>query len=92
MEPSLENGDFQVWMQPKIDLKTGKLCGAEALSRWMNNGTVCFYPDEFIPIFENNGFITSLDLYVLETVCKNIEIKAGMTWSESVLICLSWIL
>ena len=33
MEPSLENGDFQVWMQPKIDLKTGELCGAEALSR-----------------------------------------------------------
>lgn len=82
MEPSLENGDFQVWMQPKIDLKTGELCGAEALSRWMNNGTVCFYPDEFIPIFENNGFITSLDLYVLETVCKNIAQWKELGWDD----------
>lgn len=89
MEPSLENGDFQVWMQPKIDLKTGKLCGAEALSRWMNNGTVCFYPDEFIPIFENNGFITSLDLYVLETVCKNIALWESMGWNDMVRISIN---
>ena len=89
MEPSLENGDFQVWMQPKIDLKTGKLCGAEALSRWMNNGTVCFYPDEFIPIFETNGFITSLDLYVLETVCKNIAQWENMGWNDMVRISMN---
>ena len=89
MEPSLESGDFQIWMQPKIDLKTGKLCGAEALSRWMNNGTVCFYPDEFIPIFENNGFITSLDLYVLETVCKNIALWENMGWNDMVRISIN---
>ena len=89
MEPSLENGDFQIWMQPKVDLKTGKLCGAEALSRWMNNGTVCFYPDEFIPIFENNGFITSLDLYVLETVCKNMARWESMGWNDMVRISIN---
>ncbi|RGY95923.1 EAL domain-containing protein [Clostridium sp. AM58-1XD] len=89
MESSLENGDFQVWIQPKIDLKTGKLCGAEALSRWMNNGTVCFYPDEFIPIFENNGFITSLDLYVLETVCKNLAQWESVGWKDMVRISIN---
>lgn len=89
MEPSLENGDFQVWIQPKVDLETGRLCGAEALSRWMNNGTVCFYPDEFIPIFENNGFITSLDLYVLETVCKNIAQWESMGWNDMVRISIN---
>lgn len=89
MEPSLENGDFQVWLQPKVDLKTGKLCGAEALSRWMNKGTVCFYPDEFIPIFENNGFITSLDLYVLETVCKSIAQWENMGWTDMVRISIN---
>ena len=89
MEPSLESGDFQIWMQPKIDLKTGKLCGAEALSRWMNNGTVFFYPDDFIPIFENNGFITSLDLYVLETVCKNIAQWKNMGWYDMVRISIN---
>ena len=82
MESSLENGDFQVWLQPKVELKTGKPCGAEALSRWMDEETVCFYPDEFIPIFENNGFITSLDLYVVETVCKNIAHWENKGWLD----------
>ena len=79
MEKTMENGDFQVWFQPKVNLKTGKLCGAEALIRWMRGSSVCFYPDDFIPIFENNGFITSLDFYVLETTCQNIAswIKDG---------------
>ena len=70
MEKALDNGDFQVWMQPKVDLRTGKLCGAEALVRWMRDGKVLFYPDEFIPIFENSGFVTSLDFYVLEETCR----------------------
>lgn len=89
MEPSLENGDFKIWLQPKVDLKTGKLCGAEALSRWMDNGTDCFYPDEFIPIFENNGFITSLDLYVLETVCKSIAQWQDKGWTDMVRISIN---
>lgn len=73
MESALENGDFQVWVQPKIDLTDGSLCGAEALIRWMQNGVVHFYPNDFISVFEDNGFITSLDLYVLETVCRHLN-------------------
>ena len=72
MEKTMENGDFQVWLQPKVNLKTKQLCGAEALIRWMRGNSVCFYPDDFIPIFENNGYITELDLYVLETTCRNM--------------------
>ena len=70
MEKSLDNGDFSVWIQPKVNLQTGALCGGEALVRWMRNGEIAFYPDDFIPIFENNGFITSLDFYVLEETCR----------------------
>lgn len=73
MEFALENGDFQVWVQPKINLSDGRLCGAEALIRWMQNGVVHFYPNDFISVFEENGFITSLDLYVLETVCRYLK-------------------
>lgn len=73
MESALENGDFQVWVQPKINLQDGSLCGAEALIRWMQNGVVHFYPNDFISVFEDNGFITSLDLYVLEIVCRNLK-------------------
>lgn len=73
MESALENGDFQVWIQPKINLLDGSLCGAEALIRWMQNGITRFYPNDFISVFEDNGFITSLDLYVLEMVCRNLK-------------------
>lgn len=73
MEAALENGDFQVWVQPKVNLLDGSLCGAEALIRWMQNGVVHFYPNDFISVFEDNGFITSLDLYVLETVCRYLK-------------------
>lgn len=72
MEKTLENGGFQIWLQPKVDLKTDKLCGAEVLIRWMHENHVYFYPDDFIPIFESNGFITSLDFFVLETTCQNL--------------------
>lgn len=73
MESALENGDFQVWVQPKVNLLNGSVCGAEALIRWMQNGVVHFYPNDFISVFEDNGFITSLDLYVLETVCRDLR-------------------
>lgn len=70
MERALENKEFQIWMQPKINLKTRELCGAEALVRWVRDDEVRFYPDDFVPLFEQNGFITSLDLYVLDEVCR----------------------
>lgn len=77
MEIALENKNFHVWLQPKVDLKDGSFCGAEALVRWMQGDTVRFYPNEFIPIFETNGFITTLDLYVLETVCCGLRSHIG---------------
>lgn len=95
MEPSLENGDFQVWMQPKVDLKRENFCGAEALTRWMNNGTVCFYPDEFIPILRIMVSSPVL-IYVLETVCRNIAQWENMGWNDMVRISINlsviWIL
>lgn len=74
MERALENKEFQIWMQPKINLKTRELCGAEALVRWVRNNEVRFYPDDFVPLFEQNGFITSMDLYVLEEVCRQVRL------------------
>ena len=77
MKPALENNDFNIVLQPKIDFKTLKVCGAEALVRWMSGDTIIHYPDEFIPIFEENGFIAQLDLYVLGCVCKLIQENRG---------------
>ncbi|MCR5349911.1 MAG: GGDEF domain-containing phosphodiesterase [Acholeplasmatales bacterium] len=68
----LKNGNFVVYYQPKFDIKSGKIIGVEALSRWINNGNIV-PPGVFVPILENNGEIVDLDLYVLENLCKDIH-------------------
>ncbi len=72
MELALENKEFNVIYQPKIDTITEKIAGAEALVRWNKNGK-SIPPDKFIPLFEKNKFITKLDLYVYAEVCKDIS-------------------
>ena len=73
MEAALENGEFKVFYQPKHETITGKIVGAEALVRWIHPEYGFMGPNQFIPIFEKNGFITKLDLFVLEQVCKDIK-------------------
>ena len=69
MTGALRNGEFQVYMQPQHNLADNSLHGAEALIRWIPPNGKPIYPDEFIPLFERNGFIRELDLFVLRTVC-----------------------
>ena len=68
---SLARKEFLVYYQPKVDLQTKKLCGAEALSRWMKERLI--QPAEYIPALENEGSIRYLDFYVLEAVCCDIR-------------------
>ncbi len=70
MENALATGQFQVYLQPKVNMVTSSLYGAEALSRWVHPVDGVRSPDSFIPIFEKNGFISKLDMYVYEEVCK----------------------
>lgn len=70
MEDALTNEEFQIYYQPKINVETSKVIGAEALVRWHPPKKKVLYPDSFIPIFEENGFIVSLDYYMLDHVCK----------------------
>lgn len=72
MEQALKNSEFLVYFQPKINLLTNELVGAEALVRWQRNG-VLIPPSDFIPIFEKNGFIVNVDFYVYEEVCKTLR-------------------
>lgn len=73
MEPALNNGEFQVYLQPKYDIFTEKMAGAEALVRWVHPVKGIIPPDKFIPIFEKNGFITELDMYVWDKTCELIN-------------------
>lgn len=72
MKQGIENREFFMMYQPKIDLEDETVIGAEALVRWKSEGQNIF-PDQFIPIFEENGFITQLDYYVIESVCAFIK-------------------
>ncbi len=64
---ALQNREFEVWYQPKYDINTEKIVGAEALVRWRKNGEL-IAPTEFIPLFESNGSIVKLDEYIFRSV------------------------
>ncbi len=80
MRGALENREFLVYYQPKISLEKKKFIGLEALVRWRAKDGHLIPPDEFIPVFEKNGFISELDSYVYERVCELIAswISAGL--------------
>ncbi len=69
MKDALEQGQFQVYYQPKVDLVSHKMIGAEALVRWLHPVKGVLSPKNFIPVFEKNGFVATLDAYVWEQVC-----------------------
>lgn len=69
-EQALANGEFIVFLQPKVALDTGRVAGAEALVRWQDPERGLIPPDEFIPAFERGGFITRIDLHVFEETCR----------------------
>ncbi len=73
MEKALENHEFFVMYQPKIQLSTDKIVGAEALVRWKDSKLGLMTPDKFIPLFERNGFIKKLDFYVYNEVFAFIQ-------------------
>lgn len=73
MDIALKNKEFKVFLQPKYHLPDEKIKGAEALTRWVSESEGMIFPDEFIPLFEKNGFIIQLDLYVFEEVCRKLR-------------------
>ncbi len=73
MKKALSENQFQVYFQPKYDLKTEEIVGAEALVRWMHPQKGFMSPSEFIPLFEKNGFITDLDYYIWDQCCQKMR-------------------
>ena len=71
IKTALKAGEFKPYYQPKVNIVTGKLCGIEALSRWMHGANI-LSPGIFIPIMEANDTIRLLDLYMLKQVCSDI--------------------
>ncbi len=73
MKTALRNREFIVYFQPIYDLVSETLTSAEALVRWMHPQKGLIPPGQFIPLFERNGFITDLDIYVWDYTCRVIR-------------------
>lgn len=73
MQLALKNREFVMYLQPQIDLKSGKIAGAEALVRWKHPIKGVMVPAQFLGLFESNGFVTKMDMYIWEEACKYIK-------------------
>jgi len=77
MNEALQSGQFCFYLQPIYSITSGEPISAEALVRWKHPVRGLIPPSEFIPLFERNGFITRLDSYLWESVCKYLhDLKA----------------
>jgi|GEM_PF-6835792 len=76
---ALENREFTLYYQPRLDLREQKLVGAEALIRWPHPQHGMIPPNQFIPVAEENGLIIPISEWVIRTTCEQVRVweKAG---------------
>jgi diguanylate cyclase (GGDEF)-like protein len=75
---ALQREEFVLHYQPQIDLKSGMICGLEALVRWQKPGDALIYPKSFLYLMEETGLIVPLCEWVLRTACKQ-----NKAWQEA---------
>lgn len=73
MERALDNQEFVMYLQPKYSISKNQMVGAEALVRWIHPERGMIAPKDFIPLFEQNGFVIKMDKYIWEEACKTIR-------------------
>jgi diguanylate cyclase (GGDEF)-like protein/PAS domain S-box-containing protein len=81
---ALERSEFALHYQPKVDLRTGQITGAEALIRWMHPVRGAISPAQFIPVAEDCGLIIPIGNWVLQEACKQAR-----SWRDAGLPALS---
>ena len=87
MHRALEDSEFVLYYQPKIHINTGKIIGAEALIRWHHPDKGIIYPDQFISIAENTGFILKLGTWVIEESAEMISRLAHSGYTDIHVSC-----
>ncbi|MBK5243302.1 EAL domain-containing protein [Clostridium sp.] len=70
---AIEKKEFVLYYQPKVNIKSGKIVGSEALIRWKHPQKGLIYPNDFIPIAEKCGLIKKIDKLVLKMACNQIK-------------------
>lgn len=86
---ALDNNEFELYYQPKINLKNMQLVGMEALIRWNNPELGRVFPDMFIPIAEETGLIVPIGQWVLKQACEDLKKWRNMGYNLKVAVNLS---
>ena len=73
MEMAIQNKEFTLYLQQKYDIEKGTIIGAEALVRWISLENGFISPGDFIPVFENNGFVYEVDKFIWEESCRYLR-------------------
>lgn len=72
MQAAIDERQFKMYLQPKYSITQSRIVGAEALVRWIHPDRGMIYPNEFIPVLEENGFIRQVDYFIWEEAAKFI--------------------
>ena len=75
IQEALNQSEFKLYLQSKVDIATGEVVGAEALVRWIHPELGFIPPDKFIHILEKEGYIYAVDKYIWEEVCKILKAR-----------------
>ncbi len=80
LRKAIDEHQFAMYLQPKYSISKNEIIGAEALVRWINPERGMIYPDQFIPIIEENGSIVQVDYYIWNRACMFIRkcVDAGI--------------
>ena len=73
MQSAITERQFMMYLQPKYSIAKNEIIGAEALVRWRHPERGMIYPNQFIPIIEENGFIKEVDYYIWGEACRFIR-------------------
>ena len=75
---AMQQGELEVYLQPKFNLKDRKIYGAEALARWRTKSGEMIMPGRFVPPLENTGYVVDLDFYIYEQL-----LRAMRRWKQA---------
>lgn len=90
LHKALAHGQFELYFQPKVDVESGRVLGAEALLRWQHPERGMISPGEFIPILEASGLMVDVGRWIIEDGCRTLrDLNEKGVWEEGMRLSLN---